>query len=141
MADSYFLTWPDLGSAGFCDLRDPQTSMTVSRFGHFRPSGARSGRLEAAAEAPRRSERCFEMLLEPPRLLQEPCGAGLRRFRIAFREPRGAQRRLPRLVGVPNVVSRCLWGFRGVSRSVLERVCGDFGSLSEPLWRLGANID
>ena len=127
-----FSTWPDLGCAGFCDLRDPQTSMTVSRIGHFWPSGARSGRSAAAPEARRRSERRFETLLGPPRRLQEPSGAGLRRFRLAFREPRGAQRRLPRLVDALNVVSKRFWGLRGVYRSLLERSWGDFGSLSEP---------
>ena len=48
--------------------------------------------------------------------------------------PRSVQRRLPRLVDAPKVVSKRFWGLRGVSRSLLERFWDDFSLLSEPPW-------
>ena len=61
--------------------------MTVSRIGHFWPSGARSGRSAASPEARRGSKRRFEALLGPPRRLQEPSGVALERFWLAFGTP------------------------------------------------------
>ena len=45
------------------------------------------GTSEAPPEARRRSERHFEALLGPLRRLQEPSGAALGRFRLAFGAP------------------------------------------------------